>query len=44
MRSVTLWQIEMWPWYALGIIWASAATRDKPERASEPLPAWLCIP
>jgi protein-S-isoprenylcysteine O-methyltransferase Ste14 len=41
MRSVTPWQIEMWPWYALGIVWAIAATRDKPDRATEPLPARL---
>lgn len=41
VRSVALWQIEMWPRYAPGIVWAIAATRDKPNRATEPLPARL---
>ena len=31
----------MWPWNALGIVWAIAASRDKPDRATEPLPAHL---
>ena len=41
MAHLTLWQIEMWPWYALCLFWAITAVRVKPARSTEPLAARL---
>ncbi len=41
MRTLTLWQIEMVPWYAFLIVWVIAAVRVKQDKASEPFLARL---
>lgn len=41
MANLTLWQIEMWPWYAFGIYWLLTAFRVKTTQASEPPAARL---
>ncbi len=41
MKSLTLWQIQLLPWYAFGIFWAVAALRVKPVKSAEPLAARL---
>ncbi|MFZ1156488.1 MAG: isoprenylcysteine carboxylmethyltransferase family protein [Candidatus Sulfotelmatobacter sp.] len=39
MANLTLWQIELWPWYGLGIYWLVAAFRVKSTQSREPLAA-----
>lgn len=36
MHSLTLWQLAMWPWYAVGIFWAVSALKVKDTKASQP--------
>jgi protein-S-isoprenylcysteine O-methyltransferase Ste14 len=36
MQHLTLWQIEMLPWYAFLIVWAIGALKLKPTKAAEP--------
>ena len=37
MKSVTLWQIEMIPWYVFGVYWLITWLRVKPAKTKEPL-------
>jgi protein-S-isoprenylcysteine O-methyltransferase Ste14 len=41
MESPSLWQIEMVPWYALGLYWGISAFRVKTTKATEPMAARL---
>jgi len=41
IANLTLWQIEMWPWYAFGIYWLVTAFRVKSTQSSEPPAARL---
>jgi protein-S-isoprenylcysteine O-methyltransferase Ste14 len=41
MPSFNLWQINLCAWYALLIVWGVAASRHKPDKATEPLSARL---
>jgi len=38
-NHMSLWQIEMLPWYAFLIVWIAAALRSKPAKTVEPLAA-----
>jgi protein-S-isoprenylcysteine O-methyltransferase Ste14 len=35
MKALTLWQIEMFPWYVFAAYWAITALRVKPTKATE---------
>lgn len=37
MKPLTLWQIEMIPWYAFGLYWLITWLRVKPAKTKEPL-------
>jgi len=41
MKGLTLWQIEMIPWYAFGGYWLITWLRVKPTKAKEPLASRL---
>ncbi len=41
MEGTISWQIEVLPWYALGLYWVVSALRVKRTRASEPITARL---
>ena len=41
MRMLTVWQIELLPWYAFFMVWAVAALKLKPDKVAEPLAARL---
>lgn len=41
LSNLTLWQIEMLPWYVFIIVWAIGALRVKPTKAAEPLASRL---
>ncbi|MFZ1129583.1 MAG: isoprenylcysteine carboxylmethyltransferase family protein [Terriglobales bacterium] len=36
MTNLTLWQVEMWPWYAFLVYWGVTALRVKRTKATEP--------
>jgi protein-S-isoprenylcysteine O-methyltransferase Ste14 len=36
MHNLTLWQLVMWPWYAVGIFWAIGALKVKDTKTSQP--------
>ena len=36
MHSLTLWQLAMWLWYAVGIFWVISARKVKHTKASQP--------
>jgi protein-S-isoprenylcysteine O-methyltransferase Ste14 len=41
LANLTLWQIELWPWYAFAIYWIVTAFRVKTTQATEPIAARL---
>jgi len=41
MENTVLWQIEMVPWYVVGLYWGVSALRVKRTRATEPVAARL---
>lgn len=36
MHHLTLWQIDLWAWYAFMVAWGVAALKTKPDRVVEP--------